>query len=192
MLLHHGSNIMIEEIDLAKSRPNKDFGKAFYLSADEEQAREMAKFKVLTGGGDVCVSVFEFDEQDLDMLKIKRFENYTEEWAEFVYNNRDEKQDFQHDFDLVYGPIANDTIFDTLGIISSGFLTSEQAAKLLMIGPEYTQLAIKTEKAAAKLKWLGADKIERADVKTRKAEQEAYQEKLAEELEKILDGDKEN
>ena len=110
MLLHHGSNIMIEEIDLAKSRPNKDFGKAFYLSADEEQAREMAKFKVLTGGGDVCVSVFEFDEQDLDMLKIKRFENYTEEWAEFVYNNRDEKQDFQHDFDLVYGPIANDTV----------------------------------------------------------------------------------
>ena len=94
--------------------------------------------------------------------------------------------------DVVIGPIANDTIFDTLGIISSGFLTSEQAAKLMMIGPEYTQLAIKTEKAASKLKWLGADKIERADVKTRKAEQEAYQEKLAEELEKILDGDKEN
>ena len=110
MLLHHGSNIMIEEIDLAKSRPNKDFGKAFYLSADEEQAQEMAKFKVLTGGGSAEISIFEFDEQDLDMLKIKRFENYTEEWAEFVYNNRDEKQNFQHDFDLVYGPIANDTV----------------------------------------------------------------------------------
>ena len=110
MFLYHGSNMMIDEIDLAKSRPYKDFGKAFYLSADEEQAREMAKFKVMTGGGDVCVTAFEFDEQDLDMLKIKRFDNYTEEWAEFVYNNRDEKKDFQHDFDLVYGPIANDTV----------------------------------------------------------------------------------
>jgi hypothetical protein len=110
MLLYHGSNMAIEEIDLAKSRPYKDFGKAFYLSADEEQAREMAKFKVLTGGGEVCITVFEFDEQDLNLLKVKRFEKYTEEWAEFVYNNRDEKQDFYHDFDLVYGPIANDTV----------------------------------------------------------------------------------
>ena len=70
----------------------------------------MAKFKVLTGGGKVCITAFDFDEQDLSVLKIKRFERYTEEWAEFVYNNRDEKQDFCHDFDLVYGPIANDTV----------------------------------------------------------------------------------
>lgn len=110
MLLYHGSNMEIEEIDLAKSRPYKDFGKAFYLSADEAQAREMAKFKVLTSGGKVCITAFEFDNQDLSMLNIKRFECYTEEWAEFVYNNRDEKQDFRHDFDLVYGPIANDTV----------------------------------------------------------------------------------
>lgn len=110
MLLYHGSNMLIEEIDLAKSRPYKDFGKAFYLSADKEQACEMAKFKVLTSGGKVCITAFEFDVQDLSMLKIKRFESYTEEWAEFVYNNRDEKQDFGHDFDLVYGPIANDTV----------------------------------------------------------------------------------
>ncbi len=42
MLLYHGSNMVIEEIDLAKSRPYKDFGKAFYLSADARQVYEMA------------------------------------------------------------------------------------------------------------------------------------------------------
>ena len=99
MLLYHGSNMIIDEIDLAKSRPYKDFGKAFYLSADEKQ-----------GGGSAEISVFEFDELSLDDLKVKRFEEYTEEWAKFVYNNRDERQDFQHDYDLVYGPIANDTV----------------------------------------------------------------------------------
>ena len=56
MLLYHSSNMVIDGIDLAKSRPYKDFGKAFYLSADEEQAREMAKFKVLTGGGEMCIT----------------------------------------------------------------------------------------------------------------------------------------
>ena len=31
MKLYHGSTIDITEIDISKSKPNKDFGKAFYL-----------------------------------------------------------------------------------------------------------------------------------------------------------------
>jgi len=38
MILYHGSNVEIVEIDLQKSRPNKDFGRGFYLSADHDQA----------------------------------------------------------------------------------------------------------------------------------------------------------
>ncbi|MBQ3845074.1 MAG: DUF3990 domain-containing protein [Bacteroidales bacterium] len=38
MKLYHGSTVNIEKIDLAKSKPNKDFGPAFYLSVDEQQA----------------------------------------------------------------------------------------------------------------------------------------------------------
>jgi hypothetical protein len=34
MKLYHGSNVAIGIIDLSKSRPGKDFGKGFYLSAD--------------------------------------------------------------------------------------------------------------------------------------------------------------
>lgn len=110
MLLYHGSNTIIDEVDLSKSRPYKDFGRAFYLSADKNQAEEMAHFKVMIGGGIERVTVFEFDETDITELKVKCFDGYTKEWAEFVYNNRDEKQDFHHDYDLVYGPIANDTV----------------------------------------------------------------------------------
>lgn len=45
MKLYHGSNMKVEVIDLAKSRPAKDFGRAFYLSAEEQQAKEMAQLK---------------------------------------------------------------------------------------------------------------------------------------------------
>ena len=110
MLLFHGSNMEIGEVDLAKSRPYKDFGKAFYLSTDKSQALEMARFKVLTQGGTETITVFEFDENAVEGLKIKHFDGYTLEWAEFVFNNRDERTDFRHDFDIVYGPIANDTV----------------------------------------------------------------------------------
>lgn len=42
MILFHGSNTIIESIDLAKSRPFKDFGKGFYLTDILEQAQRMA------------------------------------------------------------------------------------------------------------------------------------------------------
>ena len=34
--LYHGSTVKIDVIDLKKSRPNKDFGRGFYLSEDEQ------------------------------------------------------------------------------------------------------------------------------------------------------------
>lgn len=86
---------------------------------------------------------------------------------------------------MVIGPIANDTIFDTLGIISSGYLKPEDALKLLLIGPEYTQVAIKTERAAGHLRWLRSEKIERVDAATLKKEQHAYLELLAREMDNI-------
>ncbi|MBR0072541.1 MAG: DUF3990 domain-containing protein [Bacteroidales bacterium] len=108
MILYHGSNMPIETVDLSKSRPFKDFGRAFYLSEDKKQALEMARFKTLTTGGVETLTSFNVD--DLSGLNCLRFDAYTEEWAEFVYNNRDEHQQFQHPFDVVYGPIANDTV----------------------------------------------------------------------------------
>ena len=45
MILYHGSNVQIDIIDIQQSKPNKDFGKGFYLSEQESQAIEMANFK---------------------------------------------------------------------------------------------------------------------------------------------------
>lgn len=46
MILYHGTNVAFDTIDLQKSKPNKDFGKGFYLSADYNQAMAMANIKV--------------------------------------------------------------------------------------------------------------------------------------------------
>lgn len=43
MKLFHGSNINIEQIDFLKSKVGKDFGCGSYLSAQREQAQEMAE-----------------------------------------------------------------------------------------------------------------------------------------------------
>lgn len=65
MILYHGSNRNIEKIDLALSRPNKDFGRGFYLTEDKEQAMRMGEQKVLQLGGTSIVNSYYFDEAHL-------------------------------------------------------------------------------------------------------------------------------
>lgn len=121
MKLYHGSNILIDKIELSKSKPNKDFGRGFYLSDNEEQALEMAKFKTLTLGGEPLISIFEFDENIItnNTLKVKVFQDYSEEWADFVFANR-EGLDNVEEYDIVYGPIANDTVGLQIRKLKSG------------------------------------------------------------------------
>ncbi|MBR5241480.1 MAG: DUF3990 domain-containing protein [Muribaculaceae bacterium] len=110
MILYHGSNVEIDIIDLEQSRPNKDFGKGFYLSEQESQAIEMANFKSILLGGEPIVTKFQFDIVAMQNpnLRIKIFEGYSEEWADFVFANREGCEVEQ--YDIVYGPIANDKI----------------------------------------------------------------------------------
>lgn len=110
MILYHGSNMLIEEINLERSKPNKDFGKGFYLSESELQAMEMANFKSALLGGEPVVTRFEFDIEVMQNanLRTKVFEDYSEEWADFVFANR-EGRDVEQ-YDIVYGPIANDKV----------------------------------------------------------------------------------
>ena len=109
-ILFHGSNIIVDKIDLDKSKPYKDFGKGFYLSDNESQAIEMADFKSSLLGGESVVSKFEFDDTILNSstLRIKIFKEYSQEWADFVYANR-EGLEVEH-YDIVFGPIANDKV----------------------------------------------------------------------------------
>lgn len=63
MILYHGTNVVFDEIDITKSKPNKDFGQGFYLSREYTQAMDMAKIKVeQLGSGVPTVITFEADE----------------------------------------------------------------------------------------------------------------------------------
>lgn len=75
MLLYHGSNTKITDIDLRECRPFKDFGKGFYLTAIEEQAVLMARRTSRIFSGSPYVTSFRFDENALTCgnLSIKIF-----------------------------------------------------------------------------------------------------------------------
>lgn len=114
MRLFHGSNVSVDEIDLGKCNLYKDFGQAFYLTEDREQALVVANARVSLFGGEPVVNVYEFDESKLGdgTLRLCSFEGYTEDWADFIFKHRDDSivPPYMHDYDVVYGPIANDRV----------------------------------------------------------------------------------
>lgn len=67
-------------------------------------------FKSMQLGGDPVVTKFEFNDSVLQdsKLRIKVFDKYSEEWADFVLANREGEE--VEKYDIVYGPIANDKI----------------------------------------------------------------------------------
>lgn len=111
MKLYHGSNTVIEQIVLSKCKPFKDFGQGFYLTEIREQAEQMAKRTSAIYGGEPVVTEFEFDETALNTLSVKTFEKPSEEWALFIMANRDRNEAHPiHCYDVVIGPVADDTI----------------------------------------------------------------------------------
>ena len=94
MRLYHGTNKTFDEIDLHKSKPNKDFGQGFYLSPNFEQALNMAKIKTeQQQEGTPIVMEFEADEAEIKKMHTLHFDDYSKQWAEFILANRNNPTD---------------------------------------------------------------------------------------------------
>ena len=113
MRVFHGSSAKIRQIDLSKCETGKDFGQGFYVTKIKKQADFWAERRSLHNATTGFVTEFEFDEygwEDTE-LKVLRFDQYNEEWLNFVVKNREKKTKGNiHDYDIVEGPVADDRI----------------------------------------------------------------------------------
>jgi len=155
MILYHGSNVAIDKIDLSLGNPDKDFGKGFYLTDIESQAKKMSLRKVrTTGTGEPILTTFEFDEKLLrdKSLKVKIFHKPSREWAKFIMNNRKASETgFKHDYDIVVGPIANDGVAFQLQRYARRIISLDTLVKELSYRKLNRQYFFGTEKAISKL-----------------------------------------
>ncbi len=183
MILFHAGFDVIDDPDITYGRKNADFGQGFYMTPNEDFAFRWAKEKK---GQKTIVNRYELDETDLDIKRFKR----GQEWFDYIYANRGRQPD-KIQADVIIGPIANDIIYDTMGITTSGVLPKDISLALLMIGPEYQQVVIKTEKAKSKLKWLESTTLTSHQMETyavvTKSEEEQFQQLFAAELERLTD-----
>lgn len=127
MKLYHGSYTEITVIDLKKSKPYKDFGRAFYLTRYYEQAKIWANRLGREYKKEGVITEFEFDEYayEDDGLKVLKFDGYNEQWLDFIVFNRS-KRNPAHEYDIVEGPVADDDVTQRIETYLEGKITKKE------------------------------------------------------------------
>lgn len=155
MRLYHGSNIDFDKIDLAKCRPNKDFGQGFYLTDIRSQAEAMAVRRCeFEESGTPIVQEYEFDERLIHCqeLRCKVYSGVSQEWAEFILMNRMAHGVRKHDYDIVVGPVADDGVVFQLNLYMQRLITMDTLVKELTFSHLNNQYFFGTERAIQHLK----------------------------------------
>lgn len=157
MILYHGSNLAVAEPKILTPNRYLDFGVGFYTTSNFSQAKGFAeKVTARKGVGKHTVSKYEFEENALDKLNVLAFESANEAWLDFVSDNRNGISHSEK-FDLIYGPVADDDIFRTFILYSTGVLTKEQTLAALKIKKLFNQYVFATDKALQHLKFIGTE-----------------------------------
>lgn len=156
MILYHGTNIDFDTINLTKSHKYKDFGQGFYLIDIRKQAEELASKRSRLFGGYPVIQEYEFDEKLLEEgeLRVLKFDRPSEEWADFIFKNRNRETNYIHDYDIVIGPIADDGVAYLLGLYDEGVITIGDLSKRLEYKNLNRQYFFGTEKSLKHLKRL--------------------------------------
>ncbi|MDE6739391.1 MAG: DUF3990 domain-containing protein [Lachnospiraceae bacterium] len=144
MQLYHGSNVCVENPRILTNGHYKDFGFGFYCTNYEHQAKKWA----LTRKKNHIVNVYEYSENEA--LIIQRFTEMTEEWLDFIVNCR---RGVEHGFDIVEGPMADDTIWDYIEDYVRGTITREAFWVLVKFKYPTHQIVFCTERALGTLRY---------------------------------------
>lgn len=155
MKLYHGTNTDFQCISLLKCKPNKDFGRGFYLTDIRRQAQAMAVRRCeFEETGTPVVQVYEFDKSLLTNgeLRVKIFPQVSKEWAEFILLNRKSRGQRMHDYDVVVGPVADDGVVYQLNLYMQRLITLDTLVKELTFRKLSRQYFFGTERAIEKLK----------------------------------------
>lgn len=142
MELFHGSNVVVDQPKIITDGYYKDFGYGFYCTNLEKQAKRWALVKQ---HGHV-VNVYDYLENK--SLNTLVFDEMTDEWLDFVVACR---QGIKHDYDMVEGPMADDTIWNYVDDFTRGEISRTAFWELVKFKYPTHQIVFCSEKALKQL-----------------------------------------
>ena len=101
MILYHAGKEVVEFPEIRKTKYTKDFSWGFYCTNSLEQAIRWSN----RGIGTPVINYYNYERND--NLSILKFEQMSDEWLDFIAKCRNGET---HSYDIVEGPMANDTV----------------------------------------------------------------------------------
>ena len=150
MILYHGSREIVKSPEIRILRYSKDFYFGFYCTLMREQAKRWA----VRFSGKGIVNEYEY-VQGIS-LKMLNFPEMTEEWLDFIIDCRRGKS---HDYDIVEGPMANDTIFNYIQDFIDGKISRSAFWELAKFKNPTHQISFHTARALETLTFKAAYEV---------------------------------
>ena len=129
MIVYHGSSEKIEKPDVKFSKKYLDFGRGFYLTSFENQAKKWAIRKGMRQNKPGIVNIYEMKDNWKD-YKVLSFEEENEKWLDFVCACR-KGETLNKDYDIIVGSVANDDVFKTVDMYFRGLWDKEKVLEEL-------------------------------------------------------------
>lgn len=158
MKLYHGSLEVVSEPRIITPNRTLDYGRGFYTTTSYEQAEQWVRRRRGTQHSVGYVNVYELADILPEEIKQLRFETPTEEWVDFVMRNRTERG-FEHSFDIVYGPVANDRVYAAFAFYESNLLDKEGLIRELRTYELVDQFLFHTEQSLQHLTFVEAKEV---------------------------------
>ena len=138
MQIYYGSNVIANQPKIITDGFYKDFGYGFYCTNFEKQAKGWA----ITKKNKHVVNVYSYTEnKNLNCLIFKEMSN---EWLDFVVSSR---QGERHEYDIVEGPMADETIWNYVDDFSRGLISRTAFWELVKFKYPTHQIVFCTEAA---------------------------------------------
>lgn len=138
----HYYDSLIDRIDLKECNDNTDFGKGFYLTSNFTQASNHAKSRSKIDGSPI-VLVFELSVLDLKRgYEGKTWYEMNLDWANFIYSNRSSDNKEYHEYDYVYGAVADGRMDQIIDKRDNGEIDDLTFLAFISNYPNYDQLSI--------------------------------------------------
>lgn len=150
LILYHASKQTVEKPEIRVTKYSKDFSWGFYCTKDLSQAVRWAN----RGFGEPIVNRYEYEPSDT--LKILCFDEMTDEWLDFIAACRNGGN---HDYDIVEGPMADDTVWNYVNDFLNGSISREQFWILAAFKHPTHQISFHTQAALDCLKYIGSEVV---------------------------------
>lgn len=158
--IYHGSFEVVESPEIRQPNRSLDYSSGFYTTTSYEQAKKLVERRMKDKGMAVgYVNVYELNDIALDNMKVLSFEKPTVEWVNFVMKNRTERG-FSHDYDIVYGPVADDSVYTQFALYEGGIISMPTLIQELKTYKLVDQFLFHTEKSLTAIKYIESIEIQ--------------------------------